>query len=197
MTDSSARTPGPSAPFDFATFALSPEPDCPTPNQAELSQLAHALIVQAAEKNVMLATAESCTGGLVSGALTSVAGSSAVVLGGVVSYAIPIKQKVLGVPTHIVDTVGVVSSECACAMARGIAELTGATVSVSTTGIAGPGGAEPGKPVGTVWFGLHTNSGEKSVCKRFSGDRETVRTKAVACACGLLLGAVKNFSIKN
>lgn len=181
--------------FDYLAFATSSQADCPAPSQEELFSLAQVLIALAADKNLLLATAESCTGGLVSGQLTSVPGSSAVVLGGVTSYAITIKHKVLQVSQDIIDSVGVVSSECASAMAHGVAHLFEADLSVSTTGIAGPGGAEPNKPVGTVWFGLHSAQKDLTVRKHFSGDRETVRKKAVACACALLLYGAKNFEI--
>jgi len=134
-----------------------------------------------------LATAESCTGGLVAAALTDVAGSSAVFLGGVVSYAVPVKEAVLSVPREITrdPEIGVVSSECAEAMAKGVRALIGADIAVSTTGIAGPGGAEPGKPVGTVWFGVSSDLGERSCVRHLTGDRAQVRDAAVCVALRL------------
>ena len=136
------------------------------------------------------ATAESCTGGLVGGAITSVSGSSEVFLGGVVYYANEVKANVLGVPREVLDTVGAVSSECAAAMAEGARRLTGADVAVSTTGIAGPGGGSAEKPVGLVWFGLATVEGTRTEKAIFRGDREGVRANAVTHALGMLTMAV-------
>lgn len=142
---------------------------------------------------VQLSTAESCTGGLVTGALTAVPGSSAVVRGGVTSYAIPVKHEVLSVSQDTIDApgVGVVSGECAAQMAEGSRRVLRSDVAVAVTGIAGPGGAEPGKPVGTVWFGLATPEGVRSERHLLSGDRSTVRRKAVWVALGLLLEGIR------
>ena len=136
------------------------------------------------------ATAESCTGGLVGGAITSVSGSSEVFLGGIISYANEVKMNVLGVPREVLDSVGAVSSECAAAMAEGARRLTGADVAVSTTGIAGPGGGSAEKPVGLVWFGLATAEGTRTEKAIFRGDREGVRANAVTHALGMLTMAV-------
>lgn len=146
------------------------------------------LIALAREAGVRLATAESCTGGLVCGALTAVPGSSAVVMGGVVSYAIDVKRRVLGVSSEILDdpALGAVSAECAEEMAVGAARVLHADVAVSVTGIAGPGGAEPGKPVGTVWLGLCCKGRTRSRLLSLSGDREAVRAQAVREAVALL-----------
>lgn len=100
-----------------------------------------------------LSCAESCTGGTVSQLIVTVPGSSDYYLGSVTSYANSIKQRVLGVPDEIIDTVGPVSEECALAMAEGVRKLTGSDYSVSTTGVAGPGSSE-GKPSGFVWIGI-------------------------------------------
>lgn len=137
--------------------------------------------------------AESCTGGLVSACLTAVPGSSAVVRGGVVSYAIPVKHEVLGVPYEgllDVPELGAVSSECAIAMAGGARRVLGCDVSISVTGIAGPGGEEPGKPVGTVWFATDCALGSRSVREIFPGDRSDVRRQACHVAIGLLREAL-------
>lgn len=154
------------------------------------------LVGLASERGVTLGTAESCTGGLVCGCLTAVPGSSAVVRGGVVSYAIPVKHEVLGVSSQVLDTpeVGAVSSECAEQMAEGARRVLGCDVAVSITGIAGPGGAEPRKPVGTVWMGLATPRGTRSVLNGFRGDRAAVRRAAVARAIGLLREGVMEIS---
>ena len=108
--------------------------------------------------------------------------------GGVVSYAIPVKHEVLGVSQQVLDEpgVGAVSSECARQMAEGARRVLGCDVAVSLTGIAGPGGEEPGKPVGTVWMGLSTTAGVRSELHRFDGDRAQVRSAAVARALELL-----------
>lgn len=136
------------------------------------------------------ATAESCTGGLVGGAVTSVAGSSEVFLGGIISYANEVKMNVLGVPKEVLDTVGAVSRECAAAMAEGARRLTGADVAVSTTGIAGPGGGSAEKPVGLVWFGIATAEGTRTEKAIFRGDRAGIRENAVTHALGMLTMAV-------
>ncbi len=137
-------------------------------------------------------TAESCTGGLVCGALTEVAGSSVAVMGGIVSYAVPVKESVLHVPTSVSrdPNVGVVSSECARDMCKGARKVLNCDVAVSVTGIAGPGGEEPGKPVGTVWFGIATPKGVRTNVRHFDGNRSEVRSKAVDYALSLLCAAL-------
>lgn len=146
------------------------------------------LLERARERGVTLGTAESCTGGLVCGCLTAVPGSSDVVRGGVVSYAIPVKRSVLGVSGEVLDdpALGAVSAECAEQMARGARRVLGCDVAVSVTGIAGPGGEEPGKPVGTVWLGLSSPAGERSVLCELAGGRAEVRHGAVERAVSLL-----------
>lgn len=134
-----------------------------------------------------IATAESLTGGMIAAALTAVPGSSDVVLGGVVSYASAVKRDVLRVPEEVLNSVGAVSEEAACAMAEGARRQTGADVAVSVTGIAGPGGAEPGKPVGTVWMGIATAEGTCAAQHCFEGDRAAVREQTVDAALGALL----------
>lgn len=147
-----------------------------------------ALVAEASAAGVTVGCAESCTGGLVSGCLTAVPGSSSVVRGGVVSYAIAVKREVLGVSPDVLDApgVGAVSSGCAEQMAAGARRVLGCDAAVSVTGIAGPGGAEPGKPVGTVWFGLSTPRGTRSLVRQFDGDRAGVRAAAVRQAVRLL-----------
>ncbi|ABX05831.1 MAG TPA: CinA family protein [Herpetosiphon sp.] len=117
--------------------------------------LAQAVITALAQRQWTLATAESCTGGLLGDWLTNIAGSSVVYLGGIIAYANSAKQTLLHVPTSTLATVGAVSAETALAMAQGTAQALGATVGLSTTGIAGPGGGSPEKPVGLVYLGLH------------------------------------------
>ena len=131
-----------------------------------------------------------------SGALTAVPGSSQVVYGGVASYALSVKHDVLGVSQDTLDTVGAVSAECATQMCSGASRVLGVYIAVSVPGIAGPGGAEPGKPVGTVWFGLQNPSGVRAVLRMFSGSREEVRRKAVSVALNLLLEAVEKCMVR-
>ncbi len=118
-----------------------------------------------------LSAAESCTGGKISSLITSVPGASEYYLGSVTSYAIAIKEKVLGVPSATINEYGVVSSEVAAAMAEGVRKLTGSTYAVSTTGLAGPGGDEH-NPVGTVWIGIAGPNGTKTVRKVYKNDRK-------------------------
>ena len=118
-----------------------------------------------------LSAAESCTGGKISSLITSVPGASEYYLGSVTSYAIPVKEKVLGVPEATVNEYGVVSSEVAAAMAEGVRNLTRSTYAVSTTGLAGPGGDEH-NPVGTVWIGIAGPNGTKTVKKVYKNDRK-------------------------
>lgn len=158
----------------------------------ELFDACAKLVRRAGAARVTLGCAESCTGGLVAGCLTAVPGSSAVVRGSVVSYAIEVKRHLLGVCDEVLDApgVGAVSPECAAQMAEGARGALGCDVAVSITGIAGPGGAEPGKPVGTVWMGLATPVGTRTFPHLFSGDRAEVRHAAVARAVELLCGGV-------
>jgi len=132
------------------------------------------------------ATAESCTGGGVGSAITAVAGSSAVFLGGVISYANDVKRDVLGVSQSTLDTVGAVSSETAAQMAEGVRRLLKTDLAVSLTGIAGPDGGSDEKPVGLVWFGLATKDGVRTEKVLFAGDRARVREQAVVHALGML-----------
>ena len=149
------------------------------------SAAAHLVALYAA-RGLTCATAESCTGGLTGGAITAVPGSSAVFLGGVISYANEVKRDVLGVPQQVLDTFGAVSPETAAAMAEGARRLTGADVAVSLTGVAGPDGGSAEKPVGLVWFGLATASGTRTEKSVFRGDRAGIRANAVTHALGLL-----------
>ena len=150
---------------------------------------AERLVAKLKERGLTCATAESCTGGSVGGAITAVPGSSAVFLGGVISYANEVKRDVLGVPQEILDTHGAVSPECAERMAAGARRLLKADLAVSLTGIAGPDGGSTEKPVGLVWFGLATKDGVRTEKKVFAGDRAAGRAQAVDHALGLLLSA--------
>ncbi len=118
-----------------------------------------------------LSVAESCTGGKISSLITSVPGSSEYYLGSVTSYAVSVKERILGVPEAIIKEYGVVSSEVAAAMAEGARKATGSDYAVSTTGLAGPGGDER-NPVGTVWIGVAGPNGTKTVTKVYKNDRK-------------------------
>ncbi len=138
-----------------------------------------------------IVTAESCTGGLIAALLTEIAGSSDVVERGFVTYSNEAKQELLGVPAATLEAHGAVSGETAEAMAEGALRNSRADVAVSVTGIAGPGGATPGKPVGLVYFGLARSGGRCETLRQvFSGDRSAVRAAAVAEGLALLAKAV-------
>src|SRR5260221_3251312 len=120
-----------------------------------IDRVAEAVLAASRRRGGRIGTAESCTGGLVGAALTGIAGSSDVVEGGFITYSNEAKANPLGVPRTLLDSVGAVSAEVAASMAEGVLVRIPATgLAVSITGIAGPGGATPGKPVGLVYFGL-------------------------------------------
>lgn len=143
----------------------------------------------ASSEGLTFGTAESCTGGLIAASITSVPGSSAYFYGGIVSYDNSVKRNVLGVPAEVLATAGAVSGECAAAMADGARRLLGVTFAVSVTGIAGPDGGSPEKPVGTVWFGLSTPRNTRAEARRFDGGRAAVRAQTVVHALELLVQA--------
>lgn len=130
-------------------------------------------------RGLTVATAESCTGGNIAAAITSVAGCSDVYLGSVVSYANEVKINVLGVPAADIEAHGAVSREVVVAMARGAARVTGADCAVATSGVAGPGGGTPDKPVGTVWTAVHTPEGTEAFVSHYPGNRQRVINRAV------------------
>jgi len=144
------------------------------------------LVRLAKAAGVKLATAESCTGGLIAGAITAVPGSSAVFTHGFVTYGNDAKAEMLGVEPGLIEAVGAVSSEVAAAMAQGALARGKADVAVSVTGIAGPDGGSAEKPVGTVWFGLAKAGGVTTYHRLFAGSRRAVRAQSVDFALGLL-----------
>lgn len=170
---------------DGAVIACARE-DAPAPTEDELRLLAERVLSAARRSGVSLATAESLTGGLISATLTAVPGSSDVVAGGVVGYSFEAKERALGVDAARLTAVGAVDEEVAREMARGARKQTGADMAVSVTGIAGPGGAEPGKPVGTVCFGLSTPDEDRAGSALFPGDRDEVRARTVRYALRML-----------
>lgn len=133
-----------------------------------------------------IATAESCTGGLLAERLTRISGSSAYFLGGVVSYSNTLKSAWVDVPAEIIDTRGAVSAEVAVALADGIRRRTGATLGVGITGIAGPTGGTPEKPVGTVHVAIADASGSKERAVLYPGERERIRWQASQTALDLV-----------
>lgn len=140
-------------------------------------------------KGLMVATAESCTGGLVAGALTEIAGSSAVVERGFVTYSNEAKTELLGVPAEMISAHGAVSEPVAIAMAQGALQQSRAQLAVAITGVAGPGGGSAAKPVGLVHFGLASAGRATLHLERRYGDlgRDKVRRAALLDALGLLL----------
>lgn len=148
-----------------------------------------AAVVQAALRNgVTIATAESCTGGLVAGAMTGVAGSSAVLDRGFVTYSNTAKSEMIGVPGDLIETHGAVSEQVARAMVAGALEHSEATLAVSITGIAGPGGGSEAKPVGLVHFGIADETDTGHIAHRFGEiGREEVRLASMRIALTLLL----------
>lgn len=145
----------------------------------------HALL--ATHPGVLVSTAESCTGGEVAHRITAVAGSSDYFLGGIVAYANDAKHRLLGVSDDILETRGAVSDECARAMAEGSRRAFGSHVAVSTTGIAGPGGATARKPVGLVFIAVAGDAGVFGAEHRFPGDRGAVTAAAAEQALEQLL----------
>jgi nicotinamide-nucleotide amidase len=157
----------------------------------DIESLARNVVEAAAARGLMVAVAESCTGGLVSGALTAVAGSSAVVDRGFVTYSNAAKADLLGVPMELIERHGAVSEPVALAMAEGALARSAARVSVAVTGVAGPGGGSADKPVGLVHFAAAGPTGLIRIERRF-GDigREAVRLDSVRVALELLLDRI-------
>ena len=144
------------------------------------------------DKDLKIATAESCTGGLLAKKITDVSGASRIFEMGLVAYANRIKEEFLGVPSEILNTKGAVSHETAEFMARGIARISKADIGVGITGIAGPTGGTPEKPVGLVYFGVHFN-GETIVKElRLSGNRDEIREQTTKEVEKVLLCLINN-----
>ncbi len=154
---------------------------------SDLTDQASALLEACRGRGLRLATAESCTGGLVAALLTAIAGSSDVVERGFVTYTNEAKHELLGVPGPLFDSVGAVSEEVARAMAEGALDHSLADLAVAVTGIAGPGGATETKPVGLVHLAA-ARRGAETVHRRqvFDGDRDAVRRASVVIALEML-----------
>lgn len=165
-----------------------------------IAELVHSIKETLIARGEMLATAESCTGGLVASSIVNEAGSSAVLAGGIVAYQNEVKENLLGVSHETLEQFGAVSEQTVIEMAEGALNKFGCQWAVSTSGIAGPGGAEPGKPVGTVWMAICQKNGEEIVkkeafCKIFTGDRLKIRLKSVymvLCRLFVLLNKQKS-----
>lgn len=158
----------------------------------DFSGLAKAILEVCRRHSLKLATAESCTGGMVVAALTEIAGSSDVVERGFVTYSNAAKMELLGVPAELIDSHGAVSAEVAAGMAEGAVGHAPVDLAVSITGIAGPGGATPTKPVGLVYLGiLRKGRAVRTERHIFPGDRKAVREASTQRALELLLGAAR------
>jgi nicotinamide-nucleotide amidase len=152
---------------------------------------AEVLLEACRSRGIMLATAESCTGGLIAAALTAIAGSSDVVDRGFVTYSNEAKHQMIGVPMPLIETYGAVSEQVAAAMADGALARSRAAMAVAVTGVAGPSGGSADKPVGLVWFGL-ARTGALTIARRqvFPGDRTAIRAATVDHAFTMIRAAL-------
>lgn len=158
----------------------------------DIPNLVAALADALRQRRQMIATAESCTGGLIAGACTDLAGSSDWFERGVVSYSNAAKTELLGVPAALIDAHGAVSEPVARAMAEGVLQRSQAQRAVAVTGVAGPGGGTAAKPVGLVWLAWSQRDADgvvttRAVAQHFPGDRAAVRRATIACALQGLL----------
>ena len=159
-----------------------------------IAGLSREIVRECSERGVKISTAESCTGGMISGAVTSVSGSSAVIELGVCSYSNRIKHEVLHVPAEVLERFSEYSVECAAEMAEGVRALSGADYGVSTTGVAGPTGGSEQHPVGEVCIAVSSDSGcrsERYVFAPGEPDRELIRALAAEKALTMLLEEIK------
>lgn len=156
-----------------------------------LSALASRLQAVALSRGVTVATAESCTGGLIGHSLTAIAGSSDYYLGGVVSYSNEVKIRLLGVPQSALERHGAVSAQVAVAMAQGARERIGCDFAVSVTGVAGPGGGTEAKPVGLAYVAAAGPAGHEVRRHLWSGDRAANKERSAVAALELLLELVE------
>ncbi len=163
--------------------------------KSEDTPIENRVLSAAIDAGLSLGTAESCTAGLIASTLADVAGASAVLAGGIVSYANEVKRDRLGVDACTLAEKGAVSEEVAIQMAEGARAALSVDVAVSATGIAGPGGSVPGKPVGTVWIGVASPVGSRAELHHFDGDRAAVRAQAVKAALELMLNEIERVRI--
>lgn len=160
------------------------------PVDAELAGLAQSLGERLSAAGWRVTAAESCTGGWIAKALTDIPGSSGWFDTALVTYANAAKERLLGVPAEDLETFGAVSEPVVRAMAAGVRDWAGADLACATSGIAGPGGGTPEKPVGRVWLAWAGPEGVATACHDFAGDREAVRRQTVAVALEGLLARV-------
>ena len=165
---------------------------------AKIRALATEVLAKSRMQGLMIATAESCTGGLVAAALTEIAGSSDVVDRGFVTYSNEAKAQMLGVSPALIAAHGAVSAEVAGAMALGALKASRAGLAVSITGVAGPGGGSTQKPVGLVHFAVAAADGRVNRIEKRFGElgRQKVRAKAVETALALLLGILEESAVQ-
>jgi nicotinamide-nucleotide amidase len=154
------------------------------------ADLAEVVLQRCRERGLHIATGESCTGGLLGARLTAIPGSSDVYVGGVVAYSNEIKTRMLGVPAEMLREHGAVSEPVASAMAAGACTQMGAEIGVGITGIAGPGGGSPEKPVGTVWIAAQVQGTVRTLGRVFVGDREEIRQRSAQAALDLIRRAL-------
>ena len=150
------------------------------------SDLASVVLNECDARGLTIAVAESCTGGLLGARLTAISGSSSVVIGGVIAYSNGVKKGLLGVTTESLERHGAVSEEVASEMATGVRRRLGVDIGVSITGVAGPGGGTPDKPVGLVWMAVDVRGDVRTHGSRFIGDRAEIRFRATQAALDLV-----------
>ncbi|MDD5370471.1 MAG: CinA family protein [Anaerolineaceae bacterium] len=160
------------------------EPHTGIPLEIQVGELLH-------QKGWKLAVAESCTGGLVGHLITNIPGSSEYYQGSITAYAYEAKERLLGVHHETIVQYGVVSEPTVLEMAQGVRRVFDAEVGISVSGIAGPGGGMPGKPVGLVWFGLSTPQGAQAVHFQFHGDRLENKVASAQTALQLLVDVLQ------
>ena len=153
------------------------------------------ILAELKARKLTLSVAESCTGGGLGHRITNIPGSSAVFLGGVIAYSNELKMKLLGVDENTLAKRGAVSKETAREMARGVRELTGSAIGIAITGIAGPGGAAPRKPVGLVFMHLNTADTDMVVYQVFPGDRQMVKTRTINYSLNLIKEYLKKSGV--
>lgn len=158
----------------------------------EISLLVKAIKEALIARGEKMATAESCTGGLIASEIVKEPGTSDILAGGVIAYQNVIKENILGVPHQVLEEKGAVSAETVEAMAKGVREKFGCEWAVATSGIAGPTGAEPGKPVGSVWMCVNSCWQNESFFEIFDGNRNEIREKSVYKVLGKLLFFINN-----
>ncbi|GAB1483910.1 hypothetical protein MASR2M78_27260 [Treponema sp.] len=151
-------------------------------NSLTNAEIANSLIHTLKIQKLRLALAESCTAGLVSAGLASISGASEALWGSYICYTLDAKQRMLAIDSHLLETFGPVSKECARSLAENALRLSGADLALSVTGWAGPGGGDRNNPVGTVWIGTASASGVDARRFYFPGDRDSVRQAATGAA---------------